>query len=181
MNLWNKKLTHARFITFLLFCTIVSSSFAENLPRCSYEGGDSCRFQIDKTGKSPLRVKLPEGERVQIVVTEEEISGEDSSIEYWGVPEKVKEKSYFSIKIESLTLDGKGIPLPASSISGLAQANTLSIYGYSDWFNIEIRGGDASTSYLATLHFVNNRLVWRRVKHGEFPNVVWETTTYSTF
>lgn len=45
-------------------------------------------------------------------------------------------------------------------------------------FAITIRGGDAATSYTATLELDKNQVLERVVRHGEFPSQSWEKTTY---
>jgi hypothetical protein len=45
-------------------------------------------------------------------------------------------------------------------------------------FAIVLHGGEASTSYEATLEFEGNLLRERIVRHGEFPSEAWERTTY---
>ncbi len=45
-------------------------------------------------------------------------------------------------------------------------------------FAIVIRGGDAATSYEATLELDKSQVLERVVRHGEFPEQSWEKTTY---
>jgi len=45
-------------------------------------------------------------------------------------------------------------------------------------FAVVLAGGDAATSYTATLEFRDNLLSERLVRHGEFPDQSWENTLY---
>lgn len=47
-----------------------------------------------------------------------------------------------------------------------------------DRFAVILVGGDAATSYKATLEFQKNILLERVVRHGEFPAESWERTIY---
>lgn len=47
-----------------------------------------------------------------------------------------------------------------------------------DRFAVILVGGDAATSYKATLEFQKDILLERVVRHGEFPTESWERTIY---
>lgn len=46
-------------------------------------------------------------------------------------------------------------------------------------FRLVIVGGDAASSYIATLDFKSDEISHRKVVSGEFPKEVWEETDYS--
>lgn len=46
-------------------------------------------------------------------------------------------------------------------------------------FKLTILGGDAAGAYKASMQFDQREIVRRRVVSGEFPDDVWEETTYS--
>jgi len=76
--------------------------------------------------------------------------------------------------------------IPASAYMDLAAVYHLAIEPASQGFTVNIRGGDASTSYRAVLEFegvpvpdIAGVLKRRIVRSGEFPGDAWEETRYT--
>ena len=94
----------------------------------------------------------------------------------WG--EELKLPIYF---IENLKVKYKNesLYIPMSAYVGLGNPSSIKIVIKKEGsFNVEIYGGDASTSYMVTLIFENNYLKKRIVRHQEFPESSWEITEY---
>lgn len=70
------------------------------------------------------------------------------------------------------------IPISAFTDLGNPQKLIIEQNKPDDVFTITIVGGDASVSYAAALNFKDGYINEKIVRHGEFPNEVWEKTTY---
>lgn len=70
--------------------------------------------------------------------------------------------------------------VPISAFADLGNARVVQIKSRKgkDRFAILLVGGEAATSYKATLEFQKNVLRERIVRHGEFPAESWERTIY---
>jgi hypothetical protein len=71
------------------------------------------------------------------------------------------------------------IYVPLSAYSDLGDPNQVSLERTQKGFQIIIQGGEAASSYKAVLVFNHENIKRRKVIHGEFPDEVWEETTYS--
>ena len=76
--------------------------------------------------------------------------------------------------------------IPISAFADLANVTSLKTEPFGSGFRVRIMGGDAATAYEAVLEFDGPRkaddqpvLRKRTVRSGEFPDQVWEETTYS--
>jgi hypothetical protein len=69
--------------------------------------------------------------------------------------------------------------VPISAYSDLGNPRSSTIETADKGFQIVVRGGDAATSYKATLVFEGGLLRSRKVVNGEFPDEAWEETIYS--
>ena len=96
----------------------------------------------------------------------------------WGEERKCPDTSIGSLEVSYET---DYIYIPLSAFVDLGNPKEIEIHNIQNKisdFNIQIIGGDASTSYKAVLKFSNNALIARSVHHGEFSDDVWEETSY---
>jgi hypothetical protein len=75
--------------------------------------------------------------------------------------------------------NGERIFVPLSAFADLANPHDLQLTQTPQGFSLKIVGGDAAVGYTARLDFSEDRILLRRVEHGEFPEVVWEEITFS--
>lgn len=96
---------------------------------------------------------------------------------FWGV-----ESGGPAISITSLTItvakDTLDIPFTAWADLGYPESMWLSFGTGAD--TLSVRGGSTSTGYTARMIIEDRRLVKRRVELGEFPDEVWQETSYSS-
>lgn len=178
---FRKCLERKSAVVLVLFLSSVSLSAAGEPPNCSYETGDNCRFSVERAVEEPVRVKLSDSRKMKIEIARESTSASTLNAAHWGVPEPDYAGTVSLLTKLVIKVDGEKLRIPASAVSGIANPKEIQITSVPEWYNVNIHGGDASTSYVATLHFIGDQLVWRQVQHGEFPEVAWETTTYSSF
>lgn len=95
----------------------------------------------------------------------------------WGA-----ENSCPSTFVEALEVkvNDKLLFVPLSAFADLGNPRNVHIETRKekDRFAVVLTGGDAATSYSATLEFRDNFLSERMVRHGEFPSEAWEKTHY---
>ena len=79
-----------------------------------------------------------------------------------------------------LSFEEKPVFIPYSAFSDLGDPTLIQIEKDDNRhiYLIKIEGGDATTSYRATLKFQANLLLERIVRHSEFPDDAWEKTIY---
>ena len=100
----------------------------------------------------------------------------------WGVDQECPHQAIVGLKVAR---DADTVFVPASAYMDLAGVRSLAIEPAGQGFRLVILGGDASTSYRATLAFGREArqgasvLQRRTVRSGEFPDDVWEETRYS--
>lgn len=95
----------------------------------------------------------------------------------WGA-ENACPKTFISAL--EITAGGKALFVPLSAFVDLGNPRAVQIYlrkGKGS-FAVVLTGGDAATSYSATLEFQSDHLNIREVHHGEFPSEAWERTHY---
>lgn len=84
--------------------------------------------------------------------------------------------------VGALVVKVSGMPafVPLSAFADLGNPRTVRIESRKGKgrFAVVLIGGDAATSYTATLEFRNNLLSERIVRHGEFPAESFEKTRY---
>ena len=96
----------------------------------------------------------------------------------WGGDETSPPKKI--IKSISILRNGQSLFIPLSAYADLGDPREISLGKLTlREFTLIISGGDAAGSYSATLTFKNNELAKRNVKSSEFPQEVWEETTFS--
>ena len=74
---------------------------------------------------------------------------------------------------------GDKIFILTSAYADLGDPRSVSLEATRNGCVIKIDGGDAAGSYSAILSIDNGNILRRRVISGEFPDKVWEETTYS--
>ncbi|WP_342133593.1 hypothetical protein [Hydrogenophaga sp. OTU3427] len=82
------------------------------------------------------------------------------------------------VAIEVLERDDP-IFVPRSAFSDLGSPYFASLHKLRVGFELLLKGGDASTSYLAIYRFSHRQIKSRKVTSGEFPGTAWEHTDYS--
>jgi hypothetical protein len=83
--------------------------------------------------------------------------------------------------VGALEVKAMGMPVfvPLSAFADLGNPRDVRIESRNrKGFAVILTGGDAATSYTATLEFRDNLLSERVVRHGEFPDQSWEKTFY---
>lgn len=95
----------------------------------------------------------------------------------WGGDERVAPKTI--IKAIDVLIGDEHIGVPLSAYSDLGDPRQALLEVTRHGFKLIIIGGDAAVSYKAVLTFDNDNIQRRKVTSGEFPDEVWEETTYS--
>lgn len=83
--------------------------------------------------------------------------------------------------VGALEVKVMGMPVfvPLSAFADLGNPRDVRIESHNgNGFAVILTGGDAATSYTASLEFRDNLLSERMVRHGEFPDQSWERTLY---
>ena len=99
----------------------------------------------------------------------------------WGSDRECPRKVIAALTVK---IDKKAIFVPVSAYADLANLRSIAVKPTRDGFEVDIGGGDAATSYSATLHFKRDltpepaALSTRTVRSGEFPDDAWEETRY---
>lgn len=157
-----------RLRSIMLIALLVSSE----VTYASSSNGNICTSPFD------LSVQVAGGAVVKVRATIDEppASYPDVSTLRWGV-EAVAPRKVF--RVFKMTWAGANVFLPFTSYWDLTNPRNLSLTANGDAAVLVIDGGDAATSYRATLTFENGFLRRRKVVHGEFPDNAWEETTYS--
>jgi hypothetical protein len=95
----------------------------------------------------------------------------------WGSERVCPDSRISSIDIK----DGEsGVLIPYSAFADLTEPRSIQILKSAQKmrFSVKIMGGEAATSYTATLYFRNHSMIERVVRSNEFPDDAWERTTY---
>ena len=77
-----------------------------------------------------------------------------------------------------IVVDGRSIPVPYSTYADLGDMLTATITERGPLFELTIKGGDASESYIARISFDRTRVHERRLYSGEDPSHLLEVTQY---
>ena len=99
----------------------------------------------------------------------------------WGADQECPRKVIAALTVK---MDKKAIFVPVSAYGDLANLGSIAVKPTRDGFEVDIGGGDAATSYSATLQFQRGStaestvLRTRTVRSGEFPDEDWEETRY---
>lgn len=90
-----------------------------------------------------------------------------------------------SIRRVTIQLNGSPVVIPQSAFEDIYSVSSMSIEEKGGVILLTMSGGDAGGSYLATFKIIPSRrtrgrfrLSERIHRHGEFPDEVWEKTTY---
>ncbi|MCG8668625.1 MAG: hypothetical protein MI867_04360 [Pseudomonadales bacterium] len=115
--------------------------------------------------------------RINVVVNRPKMETNLDSTLLWGTEFATPNNNIEKIDVY---FSGERIKIPYSSYSDLVNIRNVSIDILNDSFSINVTGGDAATSYTATLLFSKiGMLQTRQVSSSEFPDVSWEKTEYS--
>jgi hypothetical protein len=99
---------------------------------------------------------------------------------WWGTvdTQKVKKIEDYVERL-TITASGKAIPVPLSVYADLCSFSDLVLQENDNQLIIKIKGGDAASSYIATIVVKEMRVVERAVVHGEFQDTILERTVYA--
>jgi hypothetical protein len=128
-------------------------------------------FQFERKGT------LPSGVRYELKVTEgpyrpyPQLPSDDCGM--WGVD---CGSPRYSVQDLTLKLNDKKVHFPHKFVDDLSHVRSVEIKDDKNGMRILLRGGDAAGSYSAEFLVRKLRLVERIVRHGEFPDEVWEKT-----
>jgi hypothetical protein len=75
-------------------------------------------------------------------------------------------------------LGNEKLQIPLSAFGDLCDPDILTVKATKRGFEVKIKGSDAGGAYEARLVFEGNLIRRRRVIDLEFPDEVWEETTY---
>ena len=95
----------------------------------------------------------------------------------WGGDEMNMPKTI--ITFVSVKANDEEFFVPFSAYSDLGNPRHVTLTKNKKGFEIQVSGGETSTSYKAILFFRSGVIYRRKVISNEFPNQVWEDTTYS--
>jgi hypothetical protein len=99
----------------------------------------------------------------------------------WGADQQCPRSAVSLLTVEC---ESKSVFIPVSAYADLAAVSSVKLLQASHGFKLEIRGGDAASSYNAVLEFVWNQktslaqLRRRVVRNNEFPDEAYEATDY---
>ena len=128
-------------------------------------------FRFEKKGT------LPSGVRYELMVTEgpfrpnPQLPTDDCGM--WGTDCGTPT---YSVQNLTLKLNGKEVHFPHKFVADLSHIRSVEINNVKDGIEIILHGGDAAGSFTAEFLVRKQRLVERLVRHGEFPDEVWEKT-----
>jgi hypothetical protein len=94
----------------------------------------------------------------------------------WGAEAECPNLSIGGMQVH---IASSSIFVPRSAFADLGSPIDITIVNRRKGFDVIIRGGDAATSYIATLQFSNRLIEKRRVESGEFGKLAWENTIFS--
>lgn len=79
----------------------------------------------------------------------------------------------------AVAVDGEDIFVPRSAFADLGSPRSVTLRTRANSFDVIVEGGDAATSYTATLTFTQTALTRRKVFGNEFRQTAWDETKYS--
>jgi len=103
---------------------------------------------------------------------------ESSRPEYWGT--ELNKPATVVTKL-LVTVGSDTVSVPYGAYGDLGEPRTISVACRDSNFTITIRGSDGAGSYTAKLVVAGLEVRKRRVESNEFPDAVWEDTSYSFF
>jgi len=157
---------------FLLCCFTLLLSFSVE---SSYAADTS--FE-DGVAKVSMALGSSEMVSVSIEIIEPQNSYVYSKAYMWGGDETSPPKKI--IKALTVLRNSQMVFIPLSAYADLGDPRKISLEKLpARGFRLIISGGDAAGSYSAALDFKNNEVSRRKVVSGEFPQDVWEETTFS--
>ena len=128
-------------------------------------------FQFEKRGT------LPSGVRYELKIIEgqflpsPQVPADDCGM--WGVD---CGNPKYSVQNLTLKLNDKKVHFPHKFVADLSNVRSVEIKDDKSGIKIFLRGGDAAGSFTAEFIVRKLRLTERIVRHGEFPDEIWEKT-----
>jgi hypothetical protein len=125
-----------------------------------------------------------QGTVVHVLLESAPLGGGCASAEswIWGSEQECPKRSVRRLEVKA----HERAFIPLSAFADLANVTSLKTEQFGSGFRVRIKGGDAATAYEAVLEFDGPRtandqptLRKRTVRSGEFPDEVWEVTTYA--
>ncbi len=142
-------------------------------PNCSYAKCEMVEEQI-----TSVSTTINDGSEITIRLVTSENSTDNPFRQgiWWG-----SRDSQPGVLISRLSVIWSDQPchIPVSAHIDLTNPHKLCADASDNKLIITISGGDASTSYSATILLVNGIITEKNVEHGEFPKECHENTTYS--
>lgn len=160
----------------LLMCTVLIGLI--KLPVCLANGAEFTSERVE------LIMRLSNEVLVEVTAIKTELSSNYiyKNAIMWGggklSADEIKIPKTVITTIE-VQVNKKKLYIPLSAYSDLGAPRQISLKTTKKGFNIIIRGGDASTAYEAWLLFEGTYIKRRKVRHLEFPGIVWQETVYS--
>ena len=171
-----------RKLIIILFTMILSNlTFGEvfTLENCTYEKAKLCSVKIAVKEKIIL-VFINNHSKVKVEIYFEKKKAQFIN-PYWGLDERQNKALIIGgIKV---WVNNKNVYIPYTFVSGIANPKTVTGYflNGNNKFILEIKGGDASTSYICEYMFIENQLIYRKISSAEFYDEVWELQILKTF
>jgi hypothetical protein len=122
--------------------------------------------------------------KCEIFLISSPVLPQQESETWWGARDRQPGQTLMnkSVKAIALSYRNEQIVIPVSTSSGLMNPNHVNILSSKMLPRIEITGGDAASGYKAILVFARQnghyRIVRREVRDSEFPDEIYEVTTY---
>ena len=167
-----------RSIIFLLVISV--SCFGADKPKLqSSVDGKICKLDGAINKRTKVSVQIEMGEKKELSLEEIEKKGQDPA---W-------RRDYYSgwapVKRVLIKVNSNAVDIPQSSFQDLYAVSSMEMFERKGSLYLLIGGGDAGESYSATFRIISSarvkgkfRLSERILRHGEFPDEVWEKTIY---
>jgi len=126
-----------------------------------------------------LNGKLKDGSLIDVVLRISGVSEgwpHQQSFSWGGDESSIPKRFVTAIEVK---VGSERLIVPFSAYSDLGNPYQASLEKMKRGFKIILKGGDAAGSYTAELVFSKVNIQRRKVTHGEFPDEVWQETTYS--
>lgn len=155
----NKLLTH--ILVFHLTCLVTSCSLSQRVDANSKHLPPSERTLSGRSSIFTCQLHLVKS------------PFPSATEEWWGVLSTTNRRSIYIIASADVRIRRKRIVLPVSAYSGIANPEAVYMRSLPKGFLLQIKGGEAASSYSCTMTFHKKAddylLVRKEVHHGELP------------
>lgn len=127
-------------------------------------------------GVNELQTAAGAGKRITVRIDVASPMQEHCASWRWGAEALCPKLAIAALQV---SIDNESLFIPRSAFIDLGSPNLVTVEVRKSGFDVIVRGGDAATSYTATLRFRNSEIESRRVESGEFPDSAWEHTRFS--